>query len=410
MKKIKIGLLLFGLLAGGFFAFAVFNFQNAASRQKTLADEWRQTTGVSLEELVALYPKTEKNDAAREVERLAARLEIGESDDGEGARIARDYFVERRADASLEAEELPENVKKYLATHRGDLDALYDFVRRNSRPEWETDASLRAIMPVPNPSFDILRLHQIIALDALNRTAANQNRQALEALEASRKAGEFFRDRPEADLQMINLLTVSTQNYALRKMNDVPADRRGQPAPDDYRRLAAKVLEHEFAAERLLTDSENSITRQEWTHKIFPFLGLNSTLDTSGAVQETVAELQRRDFCSPSNFGGEAEPAWWNTGGKIVFPAVSLIWQNFAAMSYDDELTERVLRLKEFRRTTAQTDLPPELSRMQSTLCDDSHWTVESQPNGSLVIRFSRAADFIKYEDTPASYTLPARK
>lgn len=409
MKNLKIGLLLFGLLAGTFFVYAVFNFRNASSRQKTLADEWRQTTGVSPEELVALYPKTEQNESARELERLAARLGIDESDDGEGSRLARDCFVERQADASLEAENLPENVKKYLAIHRDDLDALYGFVRRNSRPEWEVDANLREKMPLPNLSFHI-RLHQIIALDALNRTAANQNRQALEALEASRKASEFFRERPEAALQMINLLAVSAQNYAARKMNDVPADRRGQKATDDYRRLAAKVLEYEFAAERLLPDSENSMTRQKWTNKIFPFFGLNSALDTSQAVRQTVAELQRRDFCSLSNFDGEAKPAWWNTDGQIVFPATWQIWRNFAVLSYDDELTERVVRLKEFQRTSAQTDLPPTLSQTKSALCDGSHWTVEKLPNGSLVIGFSRTADLIKDEETPLSYTLHARK
>ncbi len=107
---------------------------------------------------------------------------------------------------------------------------------------------------------------------------------------------------------------------------------------------------------------------------------------------------------------GEAKPAWWNTGGKIVFPAVLQIWRNFAELSYDAELTERVLYLKEFRRSSAQTDLPPEVSHMKSALCGDSNWTVEKQPNGSLVISLSRAADLIKDEKTPLSYTLPARK
>ena len=49
MKILKIGLLLFGLLAGIFLVGAVFNFRNASSKQRTLADEWRQATGMSPE-------------------------------------------------------------------------------------------------------------------------------------------------------------------------------------------------------------------------------------------------------------------------------------------------------------------------------------------------------------------------
>ena len=409
MKKLKIGLLLFGLLAGILFVYAVFNFWNAASRQKTLADEWRQTTGVSPDELVAAFPKTEKNESARELERLAAQLGINESEDNEGARLTRDYFAERETDASLEAEELPENIKKYLAIHRNDLDALYSFVRQNNSPEWETDASRRGTMPSPNLSFHN-RLHQIIALDALNRTGENQSEQALKAFEASRKASEFFRERPEAAFQMINLLAASTQNYVVRKMNDVPADQRERLAAGDYRRLAARVLEYEYASEYLLPNSENSMTPQNLTDKVFPFSRFNAALDTSEAVWETVADLQRRDFCSPSNSNGGAKLAWWNTGGKIVFPAALQIWRNFVELSYDAELTEKVLRLKEFRATSAQPDLPPELTRMKSTLCDDSNWTVEKQSNGSLIISLNRAADLIKDEKTPLIYTLPTRK
>ena len=409
MKNLKIGLLLFGLLAVVFLTCAVFNFWSASSKQKTLADEWRQTTGMSPEELVALYPKTERNESARELERLAAKLGIDESGDSEGARLARDYFVERRTDASLEAEELPENIKKYLAIHRRDLDALYGFVRQNSRPEWETDASRRGTMPSPNLTFH-MRLHQLIALDALHRTVENQNRQALEAFEASRKASEFFRERPEIDLQMINLLTASAQHYALRKMNDVPAEWRKRLATNDYRQLAAKVLEHEYATERLLPDSENSMTRQKLTDKIFPFSGFNAALDTSAAARETVAEWQRRDFCSFSSTNGDAKLAWWNTNGRIVFSAAWQMWRNFAELSYDVELTERVLRVKEFRETSAQFNLPPELSQTKSALCDGANWTVEKQPDGALVIGLSRAADLIKDEEMPLSYKLPARK
>lgn len=409
MKILKIGLLLCGLLVGVFFARAVFNYRNASSKQKTLAEAWRQTTGMTPEELIAAHPKTEKNESARQLERLAAKLGIDEAGDGEGSRLARDYFAERQTGESDEAEELPENIKKYLAIHQNDLNALYGFVRQNPAPEWETDVSRGAEAPLPNASFHI-RLHQIIALDVLHRTVENQNRQALEAFEASRKANEFFRRRPEAALQMINLIAFSTQNYALRKMNDVPADRRERLATDDYRRLAAKVLELEFASAYLSAEPENSTTLQKFTAHLIPFSRLDSALDTSEAIRETVAELQRRDFCSLSNLNGEAKLAWWNTGGKIVFPAAQQMWRNFAEMSYDAELTERVLRLKEFTRTSPQADLPPELSEMKSALCGGSNWTVEKQPDSSLVIRFSRASDLIKDEKMSSSYTLQARK
>lgn len=410
MKILKTGLLLVGLLAGIFFVYAVLSFRAVSSKQKTLADQWRQTTGMTPEELLRAYPKTEKNESARELERLAAKLGIDEADDGEGSRLARDYFAERQTGESDEAEELPENIKKYLAIHQNDLNALYGFVRQNPVPEWETDVSRAAAAPSPNLSFHI-RLHQIIAIDVLNRIRENQNRQALEALEASWKASEFLRERPEAVLQTINLVVFSNQNYALRKMNDVPADRRERLAADDYRRLAAKVLELEFAAAYLSADSENSTTLLKFTANLIPFSRFNSALDTSEAMRETVAELQKRDFCSLSNLNGEAKLAWWNADGRIVFYGAFQIWRNFAEMSYDAELTERVLRLKEFTRASPkEADLPPELSRMKSALCDGSNWTAEKQPDGSLVIRFSRASDLIKDGKTPLSYTLQARK
>lgn len=69
---------------------------------------------------------------------------------------------------------------------------------------------------------------------------------------------------------MINLLTASAQNYALRKMNDVPADRRTRLATDDYHRLASKVLGYGYATEYLLPDSENSMTWQKFTDNCQP--------------------------------------------------------------------------------------------------------------------------------------------
>lgn len=404
MKALKIGLLVGSLLAGVFLIYAIFSFWSVSSKQKTVAEAWRRTTGMTPEELIQSCAKTETNATARELEKLAAKLEIGgEANDGEGENLARDFFADRRIGDSDRADELPENVRKYLANHQTDLNRLYDFVLQNPAPESEIDLSRPGIATLPNLGFHI-RLHEIIALDVLDKTNRNQNEQAIKAMQASWKASEFLREQPEIALQMINLTVISTQNYALRKMREAPANWREQFSKIDYRALAPKVLQREYTFAYFAAKSQNSSALQNFAARLSPFSELNSALEVSAVGQETVAQLQQRDFCDfGSGFDFDSKIAWRNRAGRIVFPASLQIWRNFGELSYDIELTEQVLRLKESKRST------PQIAQTKSTLCRDSQWIIEKQPNGSLEIRFSNAADLILDKQTPLTYALQAK-
>lgn len=408
MKIVKIGLLLLALLAGALLIYAIFGLRNIADRQQAVAEAWRQTAGMTPAELIQSYPKTEKNEAARRLETLAAKLEVAAETEA-GSIIARDYFADRPSDDGDRVEELPENVKIYLATHQNDLNRLYESVRQSPPPEWEADANQSRAMLPSHASLHI-RLHEIIALDALDKTARKQDRQALEALEASWKASEFLRRRPEALFQLLNLAVSTTQNNVLRKLKDVPAEWRERLQKPDYRALAAQSLELEFAAASLEFKPKNQTTLQKlWGNLLPPFESV-AALNQSEAGQETVAQFQRRDFCaSDSSPGsGEAKIAWWNQKARIMFPAASQIWRNFAVLLYDRELTEQVLRVREIERAAAQAKSLPQFAQIDSALCDGSRWTIERQNDGSPVVRFDKAKELLANEKAPSGYQLHA--
>lgn len=415
MKIVKIGLLLFALLAGALLVYAIFGLRNIANRQQAVAEAWRQTAGMTPAELIQSYPKTEKNEAARRLETLAAKLEVAAenetaTDADAGSIIARDYFADRPSDDGDRVEELPENVKNYLAAHQNDLNRLYESVRQNPPPEWEADANQSRAMLPSHASLHI-RLHEIIALDALDKTARKQDRQALEALEASWKASEFLRRRPEALFQTINSIVSTTQNNVLRKIKDVPAEWRERLQKPDYRALAAQSLELEFAAASLEIEPKSATALQKVRDNLLPPFESAAALNQSEAGQETVAQFQSGGFCAfDSSRDGEAKIVWWNPKARIMFPATHQIWRNFAVLLYDRELTEQVLRVREIERAAAQTGSLPQFAAIDSALCDGSRWIIERQNDGSLVVRFDKAKELFANQKAPSSYKLHAER
>ena len=422
MKLVKIGLFSGALLAGVLFIGLAVQRWQTQSRQTALDKEWRQTTGVTTPELLGGFPRQEKNEAAKRLEELAARLlkVVGETSIKDVFESDFDRFAGRQIGESSDSPELSENLKTFLAAHQSDFEALYDCIEQNPAPQWELNLEQPAFEAAPSPSpFDfafLSNLHSLIALDVLDKTRRNNSEAALRAFAASWKATAFLRERPELSAQTMNFIIAETQLAVLRQMNRVSREWEQRILATHYHSFGLKVLQLEYSAPHsaAFVPASDFLRGQNKTGvahflatSVLPVFEENQRLDFSAAGIKTVAYLQQTDFCS---FDREFRALDQTSPGGILFRRPLRInfvekWQNYAELAYDLELTSQVLRAKRLANRSSS-----ESTAEQSNLCKDSQWTIAQSPDRSIVIRFSRAAELLNNNETPLTYTIKARE
>jgi hypothetical protein len=386
-----------------------------ASRARTTRRVWAETLG-SHEDFEKRYPDRPANEAARELERLAAKLGIGlapQDQSGralpaEGEREAFEAFatgglipflavldLDRRDDA-VEAPppEVAAEVAAFRAKHAAEIEGIIAHVLSSNAILW--DRAIRFDAPLPS-LLGIRHLTSVLLLEALERNRAGDKAGALRALEACWNLNDDLRASPLLLNQLFGIAFDKQQFGALRRMGSLPEEWQQRVTGHDYHQALLIALTGETIAMVKYGRQEARGSTQVrngretlWGRLIrlvFFDLSLSSYSDT---MRQMILRLRDADPCAldPAAFQKEVEASIpsWNIIAKIAIPSFARTGIGFTNAALDAELTADVLRA---RVVKADAGAWPQQA-VASSVCRETRWSHVVSPDGTLTIALDR--------------------
>lgn len=381
-----------------------------ASRARTTRRVWAETLG-SNEDFEKRYPDRPANEAARELERLAARLGIrlapqdqsGRALPAEGEQEAFEAFatgklapflavLDRRDDA---VEAPPPEVAAFRAKHAAEIEGIIAHVLSSNAILWD-----RAIR-VDAPALSLLGLRHlasVLLLEALERNRAGDKAGALRALEACWKLNDDLRASPILLNQLIGIAIDTKQFGALRRMGSLPEEWQRRVTGHDYHQGLLIALRGETIAFVKYGQQEareggqvRNGSRETLWGRLVRFVFFDLTLSSySDTMRQMILRQRDADPCAldPAAFQKEVEALipWWNIIAKIAIPSFARTWISSTNAALDAELTADVLRA---RVVMADGGAWPQQA-VASSVCRDTQWSHVVSPDGTLTIALDR--------------------
>ena len=403
-KRIGWGLGVFSLLV---IAWLLGTHWLASSAELTVDQAWIAATGLSPAELysqaVSEFPASEGNQVVLHLRQLARRL--GVANGSPMLSISFDYLHDQMLQTSDELDEPPEELSRFLAKHKDDLQALYALLSQAELPRWRTDLGRFVAAHYPNKFF-IRALQRTVALDILAKTYRQEHSQALAAFQALWKINDSLRRRPELLTKRMGVELAFYPHGVLRKMNGVPApwpkDRPFSDGPTEI--LQACALEAALTS-RMAGDGPyypemnlSPLKRLLFTPFGRPLLRYRIA-KLSDLASQIVAQLKAADVCTFDPERGRAqfthavrrERLWHGLENKL-WPWLDpghfhSYWKDCVRAMLDMELTQEVLYLKEVKASSEDPDWLKKLPHHRdSELCDQLKWVLQVS-QGNLIIR-----------------------
>jgi hypothetical protein len=358
---------------------------------------WTGVLGFGPDDVVARFPKCEKNEAARRIDAFVDRLDLAST-------TAPVHWAEFVSDAMIESEgdrlgELPHEARAFLDRHAPELDAFYREVLAGEDPCWDLDISLLTEAPVPNARAASV-LTGAIAADALYRASQGRHEDARLAVEAAWKINSAYRTRPDVVSQLIASSGDGVIVCVLRKLSGLGPEWRDRIVAGDRRQALyvamgveswAVVREIEAARdfERLTTlrpDVRSGAERQ-W--------------DGVGAValrpflRYCAVTLSEEEYVRAEGLGASwpgtvfsarlpTEPAWWNPLARDPLN-VSLAQGMVGKYLLLADATRAILTAKQLRQDGSGRQ------RIDSTVFTGAGWQFDPlEGEGAFTLVFTR--------------------
>lgn len=388
-----VGRALIVLIAGTAVYLGIGNWR-ASRREGKVAKAWRNSVG-SPEEVPSLFPRSEKNEAALEVERLSSALGIDLSP------VASERPAPR-AEAALERHLLaelarpgsrlsapPEEAAAFLQAHERDLKTLSSMLAAGQVPVWRLDLTRpEAVEPPPSVS-GLVRVQRVLLGYAALLEASFRSYWANEALAAAWSLSEGERLRPELQSQLASIEGSRWTLALVRKVLWDAAGWRGRVGRLNARQALLRSIRYEAwmwqkADERahgggpLHTARRLARAAASDGWRAFVEAATKSAV-TDGDGQELAARFRE----ALSSWGGPSD-----AGEAPADPvALARAWKQADRLALEVDLTGKVLAAQDGRIAgTWATSLPGgDASPMQGVL-----WRYELNAQGEGSIRLER--------------------
>jgi hypothetical protein len=372
-------------------------------RAKATRDAWAATLG-SDEDFKKRYPDRPANEAARELERLAAPLGIRLAPDQPGRAIPSEaeqkrlaafttaqlmlFLDQRRRDDAVAAP--PPEVAALGTQHADTIEAIVSHVLEGDAILW--DRAVRVDAPLPS-IVGRRELAAVLLLEALERNRSGDQTRALRALDASWRINADLRAAPMLMQQLIAIVIDTMQFGALRRMGPLPQEWQRRVREHDYGQALLIALQGETVSfVEYAGRTERGRKQNEWLwdwlfRRVFFELSLSSNSDV---MRQLILRLRDADLCAldPAAFDKEvaASIPWWNLISKIAIPSLARTWVGWTNAALDAELTADVLRA---RAVKAESGAWPQ-EATPSEVCKGAAWSHEVAPDGTLAIALDK--------------------
>lgn len=423
-----------------------------AGRWAAEADAAWTALGTPMTAFAARFPKRGQNEPARKVDETAAKLGIAMAAAGAAGRpqpsaadakafeaVKPDLSQWLDAQVGKPSDEIAAPAGKlaaFLSAHASEVRALASELRAGEAPVWAQDIDMLADAPIP-----FLRGHRalnnLLCASALEAQRQGHGAEALELVEAAIAASSSLQGRADLISQMIHVALLGSELATLRKLEGVPAPWQSRAREPDVRKSTIGSLQGEawLLAETLRRSGPVSRVRYVsggakpqaptfWS-RVSAFYekpyALLAAADYSRALARAAAALQEQKGCA---FEPEAlravddeakdEIGRWNVIGRIAVPSVAQAWAAVDRLRFHQELTAKVLKLKELKATSADGSWPREVPGIESSVCPGNRWTYVVTADGGALLTASQSPSknvpAVSYKGAPPAPARPAAR
>jgi hypothetical protein len=468
-RRLAVGaLIVMAAIGVGYGAFLLIpalisDYQMKAGMQKTLNEapqiqtDWNKEFG-PIEKFVDRFPKQMKNESAKQMEALYAKLvfdkampeALPHADSQAGNQPANvefggAYSSVKEAEAGapksdksrLEEYTKTEMISSQDAISEPPKELIFFFTNNSATisssqrllmdqppPGWEVDLKLGDEAPIPNLLMHMV-LQRIFVTGALMAANGGHDHEAADYLEAGWKLNQGLRNRPDLVSQLIYLASARYQIGVLRKMHVLPAVWGERLNSLDTRDAINLSMAAEVYAMSLFDKKIKSGTADIPEHRIW---GIQlPTLPTSKSedrfLDATLLDMQRitvrqaqrwksLDACRQNSLSfsdqPEDRPAEWNIIGAIVVPNLGSSWRRANRLRLEAEATQKLLQIRATRASSADHLWPAAIPGIETTICKDQHWIYEISPDRkTMKLHYSIMLDWpgLKGPKLPMSFT-----
>lgn len=425
----RLGLLLIGvpgLMIASVFVLWLVATWFASAKIEAVQARWDRKVG-GLEQVLERYPSRPENDAALQIERLAAEL---------GIPLGPNYLREKR--------NLPDKAARraYGAARKGIGDHLFRHVKRNKRkltapdaaaagwfaanratldrmrsalvdgasPAWERDLSRMFAAPIPNLLGQV-NLQKALLAEALAHAAAGDRALAFEGLEASWNLNRTLVTEPELIEQLVGLSIARLQAGVLRQLEEVPPRWRERLATESYRQGVLDAMYLQGWVNASFSDPRQHVDQgPQWEQKLrrftAPYYAYSSAMAGERYLQGIDKLAESEAGCdgalADQGISIDLDLPDWAANGAIFAPQIHG-FDRLRRLEFDLELTRMVVERGE----------RPVRATVESTVCPGEQWSFAPQSDGGLVIAFSREVEWPDNQAgpmLPSEFRLPPRR
>jgi len=378
-----------------------------------LAEKYEQEMDKDEAAFLAQFPKTENNQTANKLEEFAASqlgitligrsgdsLPISESQQKAFQDIKGElsnYLDTQGQNATSSFSEVPPKLREYLEKNTDKLTAIRTLLLNNESPRWGTDMSWisEGDLSYPLPNYlGLVDLQKLFAIDILYKQQQEKTKEVQEALEASWKLGQSFKNNPFLTGQFISIISTRVQLGVMQKLDGLPSVWQQHLLEHDYHQSISQSLTGESLFLRAAYRHYDKL-RSTFYSFGFEYLDLGwsewsepvrqNFLRWEGIViyqmnKQIHTVITQENACSFSfdSLRSIIEPTY---GDLIIqYPLFSDAWTRTGRIMVEMELTQKILQIKEMGANARN------LPNIQSAICPNAQWTYQlERSNGSSI-------------------------
>lgn len=308
---------------------------------------------------------------------------------------------------------IPQRLKTYLSEARPQLSLIQSHLLTQTQPQWETNTALMVSSDYPSAGLtNIYNTQKLLLLSAIAHAANNQEKEAIDALEASWQLNQAIAHRPDLTSKILQSTIADYQNRLLRHLS-LPhlslARWQHRLASQNQHAITEGIRFDAWLQYETLQRSLSTLTASlDYLASLSPVHHFKLTnIDVAQTTHRAVDRLTSANICEISPIALEAEltkveTANWNDKGIPTPSTLVKRWKTEGDRTLSQELTNHTLALKKHYQTYQQW---PTATKTSSIECPEEYWLYKPESDGSISIEFSAKLEDNKLE-TSAIYPL----
>ena len=417
------------------------------SREKKAIVQWRAAGYKDPDALLAAYPPSPENDAAKQLEARVAALgirlsppaqdrnlptaaaekEYGALDamtdpaDAEGKKKLSfsDWLEVQLATPPGDPARVPAPLAAYLDGHAGDLQAVMTQLATGDKADW--GVKLTMLAPLPN-LLGIMKLSKVLNAQAIRKLQTGDGAAAEAALEADWRLVEILNRNPVLVCALMRMAILRNMLPLIRQLPSPSQNWTGRLAALPMQQAFADSLAAEAMMMPLSERDENAkkMMRGDVGPVLRPLadsLFMNLGAESSEHLLQVANHYNAMNGCAAADEKPSERVALEKNQPAGPYSRminldltanIGSAMRQYHRLSLETEMTRLVLSQRAAKTADPTGHWPAALAEAESKVCPGQHWNWSVSPDGAASLGFSRGVEWEDLKGYNSAYEFKA--